>query len=579
MKSLPAFMELSFGFALLDGHLTVLAANSHFAALVHRDPPALLDKPLYTFLPELKNVAADKPHASLTLERPNGQTLAVDLVRAADNNKPGVMLFCRDLTQYRQLQEEKERQDKQLSLFSQMVSVLHDGIFIADAQAMTLYVNDAFLSLSGTRWEDVVGKSVYQLMAEGIVSNSATAAVIESGKPASTINVYPRGKTCLVSGTPVFTDGHLTRVICVIRDLTELNSLRDKLNQARSLTLSYKRQLKEIEARQESKDILNTRSRIMKNVFEKALKVAAVDATVLLLGETGVGKDFLAKFIHDAGERKKRGHFVKINCGAIPETLLESELFGYERGAFTGADKQGKAGLFEIAKNGTLFLDEIGEIPRALQVKLLNALQDKKIYRLGGTNVIDLQARIIAATNADLEKLIDEGLFRKDLYHRLNVVTIQIPALRERYDDILPMAMSFLEEFNGQYGRNCYFSPKTLELFLNYDWPGNIRELKNTVERLVIMSNEECILPQAFEESVGIGRSAAPGADATAASGPPGEPLRDKLRRYEEQCIREALALTANLYEAAALLRIDLSTLVRKKQRYGLYRRPFNHGR
>lgn len=570
MKSLPAFLDLSFGFALLDSNLNILAANSQFAALVHREPPALLEKPLCTFLPELKNIAAEKPHTATVLERPNGQTLAVDLVRAAASGKAGIMLFCRDLTQYRQLQEEKERQDKQLSLFSQMVSVLHDGIFIADAQAMTLYVNDAFLSLSGTKWEDVVGKSVYQLMAEGIVSNSATAAVIESGKPASTINVYPRGKTCLVSGTPVFTAGRLTRVICVIRDLTELNSLRDKLNEARSLTLSYKRQLKEIEARQESKDILNTRSRIMKNVYEKALKVAAVDATVLLLGETGVGKDFLARFIHDASERKKHGHFVKINCGAIPDTLLESELFGYERGAFTGADRHGKAGLFEIAKNGTLLLDEIGEIPRALQVKLLNALQDKKIYRLGGTNVIDLQARIIAATNADLEKLIDEGQFRKDLYHRLNVVTIQIPALRERYDDILPMAMSFLEESNGQYGRNCYFAPQTLELFLKYDWPGNIRELKNTVERLVIMSNADCILPQAFEESAGADR---PGREGGAPSGLPGGPLKDRLRRYEEQCIREAIDRTANLYEAADLLQIDLSTLVRKKQRYGIYRK------
>jgi transcriptional regulator with PAS, ATPase and Fis domain len=306
----------------------------------------------------------------------------------------------------------------------------------------------------------------------------------------------------------------------------------------------------------------------MKNVFEKALKVAAVDATVLLLGETGVGKDFLAKFIHDASERKKQGHFVKINCGAIPETLLESELFGYERGAFTGADKQGKAGLFEIAKHGTLFLDEIGEIPRALQVKLLNALQDKKIYRLGGTNVIELQARIIAATNADLEKLIDEGKFRKDLYHRLNVVTIHIPALRDRYDDILPMAMSFLAEFNGQYGRNCYFSPKTLELFLSYDWPGNIRELKNTVERLVIMSNADCILPQSFEESVSVDRP-----DLAAGADVPGGPLRDRLRRYEEQCIREAIDRTATLYEAADLLQIDLSTLVRKKQRYNIYRR------
>jgi PAS domain S-box-containing protein len=563
MRNLTAFMDLSFGFALLDSHLTILAANGHFAAVVHREPAALPEKPLLTLLPEIKSVTAEKPHTATVLERPNGQTLAVDLVRTTENGKPAVLLFCRDLTQYRQLQEEKERQDKQLALFNQMVSVLHDGIFIADAQAMTLYVNDAFLSLSGTRWEDVVGKSVYQLMAEGIVSNSATAAVIETGKAASTINVYPRGKTCLVSGTPVFTDGSLTRVICVIRDLTELNSLRDKLHQARSLTLSYKRQLKEIEARQESKDILSTRSKIMKNVFEKALKVAAVDATVLLLGETGVGKDFLAKFIHDASERKKQGHFVKINCGAIPETLLESELFGYERGAFTGADKQGKAGLFEIAKHGTLFLDEIGEMPLGMQAKLLRVLQDGSFERVGGNDPIRADVRIIGATNRVLPAEVAAGRFREDLFYRLNVVPITLPPLRDRKEDIPLLVANFLKQFAKENAKpERELTSEAMEAILACDWPGNVRELRTAVEHGVVMATGAKIGLRDFPMSLRQAGSRPPGKAVLPTSG-----SYLNLHESEHRLIMRALDESkGNRTKAAQRLGISRRTLHRRLQ-------------
>jgi PAS domain S-box-containing protein len=453
--------------------------------------------------------------------------------------------------------------------YHQMLNAVYDGMFVADADGVCRYVNDAFVALAGTSRDGLIGKTVTRMIEEGIVSNSATAAVLKTRAPASTVNIYANGKTCLVTGTPVFVDGVLTRVICVVRDLTELNQLRDKLNEASSLTVGYRQQLKEIKVAQDHTAVVTTRSKAMNTVFAMAIKVAAVEVPVLLLGETGVGKDFLAQFIHDVSERSKTGALVKVNCGAIPETLLESELFGYERGAFTGADQHGKAGLFELARHGTLFLDEIGEIPRALQVKLLNVLQDRRFYRLGGTKAIELQARLIAATNADIEKLIADGLFRRDLYHRLNVVSCRIPSLRERYDDILPLAMSFLADNNQRYRRECHLSPKTMELFLGYDWPGNIRELKNTVERLVIMSQDSCIQPQDFEDCIDPDHYRRPPSQGNAgANGATG--LKTRVEEFERDCIKEALANTPTLRKAAELLGIDISTLVRKKQRLAL---------
>jgi len=347
--------------------------------------------------------------------------------------------------------------------------------------------------------------------------------------------------------------------------------LRGNLANANSLTLGYKHHLKEIEVKITNKHIINTRSKVMKNIYDKALKIASVDSPVLILGETGVGKDHLAKFIHDVGERDNDGCFVKVNCGAIPEPLLESELFGYEPGAFTGAQKLGKAGLFEVAGNGTLYLDEIGDMPLHLQVKILNALQDKQIYRVGGTKTINLQARIIAATNCNLEKLIDEGKFRRDLYYRLNVIDIKMPPLRYRRDDIIPLAMHFLNQFNQQFSRSHYFSPRTLELFLSYDWPGNIREMKNTIERLIVMSDHDCIEPIGIEEGLLNSLKYTDSSDQLSFHMPNTSAklnLKQKLENYEATLIKESLELHDTLREASEDLEIDLSTLIRKKQKY-----------
>ena len=560
MPSTALLHRLSFGFASIDADGRVASANPELAALFGASAADLVRRRLTDLVPEFSEARPDVPHRTAHSVRPDGSTLAIDLLCAPATEGGERLLFCREV---------QAGQGKETQKLRQIFDVLSDGLFVTDGTGTTLYVNEAFLQLSGTVRERVVGKTVYTLVEQGLVQNSAAAAVLASGERRSTINVYRNGKTCLVSGAPIIVDGKIDRVVCVIRDLTELNHLRDKLAEASSLSLGYRQQLREIEVQRNHAAIADVRSRAMRDVFEKVTKVASVDVTVLLRGETGVGKDYVVRYIHELSERSKTGTLVKINCGAIPETLLESELFGYERGAFTGADRHGKAGLFEIAKNGTLFLDEIGEMPKQLQVKLLNVVQDKKFYRLGGVREIDFQARIVAATNADLEQMIGEGHFRMDLYHRLNVISVTLPPLRERYDDILPLAMRFLDEINRQYGRRCQFSARTIKLLLAYDWPGNIRELRNVIERLVVMCDDS--EGDTADISGLINLSGATPVFSGAIGdqrGAPGTPLKHRVEAFEAECIAEAIEQTETLREAADLLGIDISTLVRKRQRH-----------
>jgi transcriptional regulator with PAS, ATPase and Fis domain len=299
----------------------------------------------------------------------------------------------------------------------------------------------------------------------------------------------------------------------------------------------------------------------MRQKLDLAFHVAHVDSTVLILGESGVGKELIAQLIHRASKRSKEP-FIKINCGAIPTNLLESEFFGYEPGAFTGALREGKPGLFELAQGGTLFLDEVGEIPLDLQVKILRTLQDKEITRVGGKKNINLDVRIVAATNRDLEKMMQENTFREDLYYRLNVVPIVLPPLRNRKEDILPLINDFLAKFQLQYGYQKWIHPDVMERLLNYDWPGNIRELENTIERLVVTSRGECILP---ENLAGI----------PAASADPGKQLKTSLKRTlesnEKKIIADVYRNVKSTRKAAVLLGISQSSLVKKLNKYSIH--------
>ena len=305
------------------------------------------------------------------------------------------------------------------------------------------------------------------------------------------------------------------------------------------------------------------RSGEMQRIIEMTLRVAQVDSTVLLLGESGVGKGMVSKLIHKNSDRNK-GPFIRVDCAGIPDSLVESELFGYEKGAFTGAKPEGKPGFFELANDGTLFLDEIGEIPLSSQSKLLRFLEDHEIIRVGGTASKEINVRIIAATNKNIEEMISQKKFREDLYYRLNVVPIYIPALKERRDDILPLIHYFLEKFNKDYKKNKSLSPGTVETLYKYNFPGNIRELANLIERLVVMSENNQIqitdLPNAVTTF-----------DAKTISYPlisEDIPLKDALKKYEISIIERTLKKYGSQREAAKALQVDQGTISRKIKKH-----------
>lgn len=571
--TLKSMNTLPFGLAIINNEYKVQYLNDNFSKILQYSTASILNKNLELFLPYIKSLLALKDYSGIKKTRTSlGEEIAIELKYIPNVINDNILVFAYDFSNYELLHKQLNEFNEKLYLYQSMLNNLKDGIFITDDKGETLFVNDAFLSLSGLEKSDVIGKTVYYLMSHEIVPNSCCAKVLETNSPYSTLNNYYGGKSCLVSGSPIFdSNNNLKMVISVIRDISELEQLRQRLEAEKSLALSYETKLKELEKNKES-ELLISNSKYMTDIYEKSSKVANIDSSILILGETGVGKDFLANYIHQISKRSK-GPFLKINCSAIPEHLLESELFGYEAGAFTGASRHGKAGLFESANNGTLFLDEIGDMPYSLQVKLLSAIQDKQMYRVGGNKVVDFNCRIIAATNANLEELVKQKKFRIDLYYRLNVININIPPLRFRKEDIIPLAMEFLNQFNKKHDQSKYFASRTLELFLTYDWPGNIREMKNLVERLVVISDKSCIEPVLFYTQIldkakinfknffidDLNNQSMEQAS-----------LKQKVESFEAHIIRETIDKFRTLKEASDYLSIDLSTLVRKKKRYNI---------
>lgn len=357
-------------------------------------------------------------------------------------------------------------------------------------------------------------------------------------------------------------------VVSSLRDLTELNSMQKQLMQSTVLIKKYKSRLDILDSKLNSSGLsIVSRSTDGRLVFSLAERVSQSDVTILITGESGVGKEVVARYIHEHSKRSKEGAFVKIDCAALPANLLESELFGYEGGSFTNANKEGKKGLFEVADKGTLFLDEIGEVPFELQAKLLAAIQDREIKRVGGLNKLAVDVRIIAATNRDLEEMVKQKKFRKDLYYRLKVIPINIPPLRDRKEDIIPLANYYLDYFNKIYKTNKYISNEGMKHLLECDWPGNIRELKNFIERLVILTPGDCIQINDIKNDM---------INTYSESSFHIEELKNRknigslktiVQQYEKEIINLALDMHGNLADAARDLEIDVSTLIRKRKR------------
>ncbi len=439
----------------------------------------------------------------------------------------------------------------------------YDGIYITDQDGITLYTNSAIERITGIPKEYYIGKSVDQLIKRGILNASVTHKVVKLRRTVSVVQDNFAGKETLITGSPVFNaEGEIEQVVTNIRDLSDLNELMHELTKANELNNQYKQEIEKLR-KITSKDGVVFVSDKMKMIYEIAERISDIDATVLILGETGVGKDVLARNIYNRSIRSKKGDFIKINCGAIPADLLESELFGYEGGAFTGANQKGKPGMFELAESGILFLDEVGELPLQLQVKLLRALQEREIQRIGGTKPKKIDVRIIAATNRNLSEMVKSGDFREDLFYRLNVIPITIPPLRERREDILALTDLFLTKANEQYKFSKEIDSRLKEYFYQHDWPGNVRELINIVERLVVLTDDRILSINDLPEEYQPENRNQTNLKATLT-------LKEAVERAEKEILTKAAQTYQTTYEIAEALESSQATIVRKLKKYRL---------
>ncbi|MBA4392149.1 MAG: hypothetical protein C0407_01220 [Desulfobacca sp.] len=477
----------------------------------------------------------------------------------------GVMSIFQDISEYEKVSSELESFKRLNQELDALIESSYDGLYITNGQSKTLRINQAYERITGIKKEEVLGKRTDELVSNGFFEPSVTLEVLKEKRPITIMQQIKGGKTVLVTGNPIFDlKDQIIRVVTNVRDLTELNELKTQLEESKQLTRRYQEQLSDHQFLSEAGRELVIKSEAMRLVFEKALKMARVDSAVLVTGESGVGKDLLARFIHKSGSRKDHG-FVKINCGAIPENLLESELFGYEKGAFTGARGEGKAGLLEMGQGGTVFLDEIGELPLYLQVKILSVIEDKEITRLGGTKPKQIDFRLIAATNRDLLAMVQNGTFRKDLYFRLSTLPLTIPPLRERKEDILPLTNHFLKKCNQAHNIKKTFSQEVYDLFTRYAFPGNVRELMNLVEQLVVMSDGQTITQEDLPHSL-------KGEGLPLPVSARGNSLKMTKAEMEKNLIQEALQEHKTLEKVAQALGVNQSTISRKIKRYGLNR-------
>jgi len=497
-----------------------------------------------------KEIIVDKTHYLVKFE---------PIILGRKRNLGGI-LVCRDISVRKKMEEAYKELDAVLDTSS-------DSMYITDGEGKTLRINAACNRTTGLEKDVVVGLNVKDIVAKGLFNKSSTLEVLKT-KSKVTILQNVTDRVVIVTGTPLFDEqGNIWRVVSSARDITELNRWKNQTEEERRLKDQYYSELVEMRVRQMTRgegDFIAS-SAAMQQVVELAMRVARTDSTVLVRGESGVGKEVVTKFIHRNSTRKKSA-FMKINCAAIPENLLESELFGYEPGAFTGAMKKGKVGLIELANHGTLFLDEIGEMPLALQAKLLQVIQERTFYRVGGTKAIEVDIRIIAATNRDLEKLVEEKKFREDLFYRLNVIPITIPPLRERKDDIVPLLGCFLDKFNKKHQMDKKISNDAFSYLLRYRWPGNIRELENMVEQLVVITPADLIEPQHLPGYIHNLPNPLNKQDKVTVPGVVSLP--EAIEEVEKQLFLSAYENCKNTYQTAKMLGVSQPTVVRKLKKY-----------
>lgn len=451
-----------------------------------------------------------------------------------------------------ELEDEFTRVDKVCRQLNTIIEFSTNPLFVTNGAGDVIKINAAYERLSGFDRSEILGKNVKDL--EGTLMSQSSTLIAIATKKSTTLEqtLVRRGITGVPTSIPIFSGDTLEMVISNNWDPDEIDELRTRLEKEEKRSQKYLNELEQLREQLLNKQDIIARDKLTLNVLYRASKVAGVDSSVLIVGETGTGKEEFAKYIHFMS-RRKGGPFIKVNCGAIAQGLIESEFFGYEKGAFTGANTNGKKGIFEIADNGTLFLDEIGELPLDMQVKLLRVLQEQEFMRVGGSVPIKINVRVLSATNRDLRQMMQEKLFREDLYYRLSVVVLEIPPLRSRPDDIVPLAVHFLGTLNKRYGMKKMLTKSAFQLMKSYSWPGNVRELKNILEEVVVMSESNKISKEDFTISNNPEQRLAGE-----------ESLEQILQETEYKYLRLALEKHQSIRKAADSLSIPPTTYARR---------------
>ena len=442
--------------------------------------------------------------------------------------------------------------------FEEILEASFDGILVTDRNGVCIFINDSYTRNTGIEKEEILGRNLRELINPDWMPRSTAIEAIETKEIVTIEYDTKNGKHIIVTGKPIFDkEQNVIRTVVNTRDISEIKALKLELDEAKAMEQMYLERLNTENGYASINNetvVINSK---MRDIYDVAKRVSSYNTTVLITGESGTGKELVARYIHEQDFFRKDNPFIVINCGAIPENLLESELFGYVEGAFTGALKGGKKGLFEEADTGTIFLDEIGELPLSLQVKLLRVLESRKVQRIGSAQEKEIDMRVIAATNRNLEKEVKEGKFRDDLYYRLNVVNLDVPPLRERIDEILPLATQFAKTYNKIYGQNKKLTIDLVREMENYQWPGNIRELKNTVEHMVVISRNSYLystdLPWLKETKPILQEEL---------------PLRQIMEEFEKSVLERAKEKYKTTEAIGKALEVDQSTVSRKLRKY-----------
>lgn len=571
--------SFKYGILAIDFKQNIFFCNESFFSLM-KIKQNIIGKPLKEVFKEENLIKILNTGQSQLMEKftYNNRMFLVNRIPIHENGEiVGAVSTFMEITSIEKITFEIAKTFKKQITVNTVIDAVNYGILILDKNGMVCKVNNSLLRDTELTSSDFLRKDMDMLFKQGLIRcNSIALTSLNKKQIVTDFQGICTGKELIINAAPIVNEkGEVLTVASTVKDITDFNKIRLELEEAFWLPNLYKSNIvggNPWEEKLKKEKIFITRNIKMLDTLKLIKKIANSHSKVLILGESGVGKEIIVENIHKWSLRQ--GRLIKINCSAIPEKLLESELFGYEEGAFTGAKKRGKPGAFEMANNGTLFLDEIGDLPLSMQAKILRVLEDTKILRLGGTEPIHVNARIIAATNQNLKDKTKKGEFREDLYYRLNVLPIFILPLRERTEDIPLLLIFYLGKYNGRYQLQKSFSPATVNILTKYSWPGNVRELKNVVERMVIISNGDVIresdIPDNILDEVKSTKDNATSSSITFEFDYSNMSLKKATEELEKIILENAIKKHGSFRKASKHLGVSHTSVIKKVKKYGI---------